>query len=207
MVKREPFQWRMSITAPLAANDISNRHQERNPRYQKFVNMMFSLILLISALAIACIVYWLRKELFSFLFAPSKPKLYVERPVMTENELEFYGQLRDALPSDLHICPQVSMAAVMTTRSGLTQSEQFSARNKFDRKIIDFVVLDAKGRTIALVELDDKSHRAKRDSERDNLTALAGLRTVRFPSRPRPSNKAIIDAVILPPPSTAIKLQ
>lgn len=160
--------------------------------------MLIWLCLVAAVTAIACIVYWLRRELFPYLYGTPRAPLFRARPLMTENELAFFGQLRDALPPGLHICPQVSMAAVMTTRPGLPRSEQFGARNKFDRKIIDFVILDATGKTIALVELDDKTHRVERDKERDDLTGSAGLRTVRFPSRPRPSNKAIVDAVVGP---------
>ncbi|WP_457350897.1 DUF2726 domain-containing protein [Sphingomonas sp. UYP23] len=54
-------------------------------------------------------------------------------------------------------------------------------RYKFSSKIVDFVIEDrASGAILALVELDDRSHDAARDRQRDAMTASAGYRTVRL---------------------------
>lgn len=54
-------------------------------------------------------------------------------------------------------------------------------RNRFSQKIVDFVIEDrATGGILALVELDDRSHDALRDRQRDAMTASAGYRTIRL---------------------------
>ena len=58
----------------------------------------------------------------------------------------------------------------------------------FDRKRMDYVVCTREGaHLIAVVELDDRTHDPQKDANRDAMLASAGIRTVRFPSHPRPS--------------------
>lgn len=109
----------------------------------------------------------------------------VSKRLLTENEWEFFGRLRRALPDHI-VCAQVSMAAVLAAAPGLTRAVATTMRNRFDRKIVDFVVLDQAGATVALIELDDRTHQAARDAARDALTAAAGLRTIRYQSRAKP---------------------
>ncbi|MCK5934063.1 MAG: hypothetical protein KAG89_18030 [Fulvimarina manganoxydans] len=47
------------------------------------------------------------------------------------------------------------------------------------------------GRVEAVIELDDKSHDADRDRQRDAMLEAGDCRIVRFPSKPRP-NLAIV---------------
>ncbi len=44
---------------------------------------------------------------------------------------------------------------------------------------------------LALVELDDRTHSAKGDRQRDALTKAAGYRTIRFQSRNKPTQAEI----------------
>ncbi|MFN3351959.1 MAG: DUF2726 domain-containing protein, partial [Brevundimonas sp.] len=130
---------------------------------------------------------WLLKEMGLFKGVPGQAKVepLQARPVLTANEWEFFGRLREALPGHV-VCPQVSMAAVLATRPGLSRAEATTARNRFDRKVVDFVILNQAGATVALVELDDRTHAADRDAARDAMTAAAGLRTIRYSSRAKP---------------------
>jgi|GEM_PF-2506456 len=54
--------------------------------------------------------------------------------------------------------------------------------NTFNRKIIDFVILDSKLNVQLIIELDDSSHKYKgqKDKERDMMLQSAGYRTLRF---------------------------
>lgn len=107
--------------------------------------------------------------------------VYKSRRVMTEHELVLYEKLKYVLKSTKYdVLSQVSMAAVMDVRSGLEKNHRQGARNRFDRKIIDFVIIDEKGNAKLLIELDDYSHIASRDAERDRLTGSAGLKTERL---------------------------
>ncbi|MBN3802528.1 DUF2726 domain-containing protein [Paraburkholderia sp. Ac-20336] len=56
--------------------------------------------------------------------------------------------------------------------------------NRFDRKVLDFVVCGAGGLVLYVVELDDRSHAVKsaqhRDTTKNDICAAAGLPLVRY---------------------------
>lgn len=121
------------------------------------------------------------------LFFGKKPKNKItkrteEKPrrkrVLTEREQSMYNRLAQALP-DMVVLAQVSFGALMTARSWQT-------RNSFDRKIADFVICDKAFQVIAVIELDDASHRGKeeKDAERDAMLKEVGYRVVRYPNIP-----------------------
>ena len=118
------------------------------------------------------------------------------RALLTRAELAFMTKLVPASARlDLHVCPQVSMGAVMRPESGLDRSSSTTTRNRFSSKIIDFVLMDARGRVALLVELDDRSHDRDRDRLRDAMTASAGLRTLRVPDG-RAVDEAAIERLV-----------
>ena len=107
---------------------------------------------------------------------------------MTENEREFYGRLRSALP-DLHICPQVAMGALLDAPTA-------RGRNPFSQKIVDYVLYEPlSGRVVAIVELDDASHDGVRDALRDEMLIGAGYRVLRWDSTRKPLSSEIAAAV------------
>lgn len=108
-----------------------------------------------------------------------------QKRLMTENEREFYERLKAALPT-CDVLPQVAMSAVMDTVHHESASGYWEERRKFAQKVIDYVVYKD-GAVIALIELDDRTHDPAKDAERDRLTAAAGLKTLRFDSRAKPS--------------------
>jgi len=109
------------------------------------------------------------------------------KPLMTENEKAFYRALRRALPG-YHVFPQVAFAAFLTHDGKLPRNARAAVRNRFSQKIADFVVCDKDSLKIAaLVELDDRTHDASADRERDALTSAAGYRTIRFESTQKPN--------------------
>jgi very-short-patch-repair endonuclease len=115
------------------------------------------------------------------------------RPILTHNEMEFYHRLKRALPA-CHVFPQVSFGAFLTDDGRLSGKARWSVRARFDRKIADFVICDAGFNVLALVELDDRSHNAHADRQRDALTKAGGYQTFRFQSKKKPS-EAEIDAL------------
>lgn len=119
------------------------------------------------------------------LGSTSRPAIpVVARRVLTASELVFYRRLIRALENigGVDVMPQVSMSAVMDTRKGLDPQTARATRNRFDRKTIDFVVVDAETNVLLIIELDDWSHdgQGERDSKRDEITAAAGHRTLRI---------------------------
>ncbi|MBY0375296.1 MAG: hypothetical protein K2Q23_14970, partial [Bryobacteraceae bacterium] len=52
----------------------------------------------------------------------------------------------------------------------------------------DFVVQDrSSGSVVALIEVDESSHVARRDQDRDAMTQRAGYTTIRIPARAKPA--------------------
>ncbi|MCO5356445.1 DUF2726 domain-containing protein [Acidovorax kalamii] len=97
---------------------------------------------------------------------------------LTDREQAMFNRLVQALPERV-VLAQVSFSALLTARA-------YAVRNTFDRKVADFVICDAAFQVIAVVELDDSSHkgRAKEDAARDALLTDAGYRVVRYPRVP-----------------------
>jgi Protein of unknown function (DUF2726) len=109
------------------------------------------------------------------------------KPILTDNELEFFHRLTRALPR-YYIFPQVSLGAIMDANPDLPAKQRWIIRSHFDRKIADFIICEPRTlRVIAIIELDDRTHDTKRDRERDAITEAAGIRTLRYSSREKPS--------------------
>lgn len=98
--------------------------------------------------------------------------------IITMNEQPTFIKLREALPEHI-ILAQVAFSAFMTAQG-------YTTRNLFNRKVADFVVLDRAFNIVAIVELDDSSHKGKEkiDAERDALIQEAGFRVVRYKRTP-----------------------
>jgi hypothetical protein len=112
------------------------------------------------------------------------------KALLTANESEFFYRLQRALPA-YHVFPQVSFAALMTDDGKLSAKSRWSVRAKFDRKIADYVICDRQLKVVAIIELDDVTHVAKADRQRDAITKAAGYYTFRFQSRQKPSGPEI----------------
>lgn len=98
--------------------------------------------------------------------------------ILTMNEQPTFLRLREALPEHI-VLAQVAFSAFMTAQG-------YATRNLFNRKIADFVVLDKQFNIVAIVELDDSSHRGKedKDADRDSLIIEAGHRIIRYQRTP-----------------------
>ena len=76
---------------------------------------------------------------------------------------------------------QVSFNALVTAKS-------MQLRAKFNRLYTDFVVLDQELNVLAIVELDDKSHRRpdikEKDIARDQILISAGYTVIRYTKIP-----------------------
>jgi very-short-patch-repair endonuclease len=96
------------------------------------------------------------------------------KAVLTANEQPMYFRLTEALPEHV-VLAQVSFSALLKTRLQKT-------RNTFDRKTADFVICDKAFNVLAVVELDDSSHKGREqaDAARDRLLSNAGLKVIRY---------------------------
>ncbi|MFW1921028.1 DUF2726 domain-containing protein [Acinetobacter geminorum] len=98
--------------------------------------------------------------------------------IITMNEQPTFMKLKEALPEHI-ILAQVAFSAFMTAQG-------YATRNLFNRKVADFVVLDKAFNIVAIVELDDSSHKGKEnlDAERDALIQEAGFKVIRYKRTP-----------------------
>jgi len=120
-----------------------------------------------------------------------KPAFRVaKRAFLTDNEKEFLLRLEEAFPEH-RVMAQVSMGALMAPDVRGGGSEYLSIRSRFAQKVVDYVVLDDALEVVALVELDDRTHRLEKDAARDAMTAAAGYVTLRYRSREKPAPKMI----------------
>jgi len=113
--------------------------------------------------------------------------------LMTEFEQKMYEVLCRALPKS-QIFVQVSFNSL------IKENEQIKAwqdawqlkqgiRNKFNRKVVDFVIYDVENhQVLAIVELDDPSHlnpkQIAQDEQRDLMLKQAGYFVLRFTQIP-----------------------
>lgn len=98
--------------------------------------------------------------------------------IITMNEQPTFMKLKEALP-EYTILAQVAFSAFMTAQG-------YATRNLFNRKVADFIVLDKAFNIVAIVELDDSSHKGKEkfDAERDALIQEAGFKVIRYKRTP-----------------------
>ncbi len=91
---------------------------------------------------------------------------YVKKPFVFDHssELALYRQLVELFGDRYYIFPQVPYARLIEVKKG----EEKRHRNRFDKKIADFVLCD-KERAVAqlVIELDGSSHKREKTKERD----------------------------------------
>lgn len=122
--------------------------------------------------------------LLSRLIGPSRngEANVVARNLMPPREIEFWRVLRQAA-GPLHVAPQVAMNALLNAAPGMDRKRTLVTRNRFDRKVVDFVLVDDWGGVRLLIELNDRTHVGDRDAKRDRMTARARYATLRVSGR------------------------
>lgn len=100
------------------------------------------------------------------------------RQPLTLREQPMYFRLCDAAPERV-VLAQVAFSALLTTRT-------LALRNTFDRKVADFVVCTKAFEVIAVIELDDSSHKGREaaDAKRAQLLTNAGYTVLRYRNVP-----------------------
>ncbi|MBI3913798.1 MAG: DUF2726 domain-containing protein [Chloroflexi bacterium] len=103
------------------------------------------------------------------------------RPLMSDAERAFFHTLRQAVSSNYLVFPQVPIRQLIQRNGEIPRS----LYSMFQSGIIDFVLVDSKYLgTLAVIELDDKSHRQvtarDRDERKEMLLKQANIPLVRF---------------------------
>jgi hypothetical protein len=140
---------------------------------------VFLVFFLVSVVGAAIIVLiWKSGGQPKKLVLGSREAPITAKPMVTLNEQPSFLKLVEAFPN-CFICPQVAFSAMLT-------SSDLATRNRFNRSRADFVVMDRNFKVLAVVELDDSSHkgREKQDRQRDSYLNQAGYRVVRYKTTP-----------------------
>ena len=102
------------------------------------------------------------------------------RSPLTPREQQMFFRLTETL-TDFTVFAQMPLASLLTTKNR-------EDRNRFDRKIADFLICTKTLTPIAVIELDDASHNNKqvKDADRDSMLRNAGYLTIRYRDFPTP---------------------
>ena len=132
----------------------------------------------IALLAIAALILFFAMLATRQTGKSRRPLRLQSKPVMTAREQQMYHLLQTALP-ECTVLAQVAFSALVTAKG-------WANRNRFDRKVADFVLCSQQLNVIAVIELDDRSHagREREDKERDDMLRLAGYVTLRYANFP-----------------------
>jgi len=109
---------------------------------------------------------------------------YARRAILSANEADFFHRLTRA-NSDGYVFPQVALSALLEPASK-DRKARASAFNRIARKRVDYAIYTDKLQLLCVVELDDRTHKAAHDAERDAMLASAGIKTLRWQSKNKP---------------------
>ncbi|WP_413460621.1 DUF2726 domain-containing protein [Herbaspirillum huttiense] len=144
---------------------------------------------LVVYLAIGIVFYVAYRRLFTSEYSA---KNYSRMPLLTEHEKKCYKVLQEAIGTKLIIAPQVVFGAFIKVK-GLALTDKNKARHKVAHNRGDFVICDRDFNVVALIELDDASHRRwsqrAKDARRDQLMKTVGVKAIRY--RQIPSIKEV----------------
>lgn len=128
-----------------------------------------------------------------FLLAAREPNpwpFYAKRP-LTQPEQILYWRLVKALPDHM-VLAQVQCSRVLGVKRGF---KFYEWNNRISQLSYDFVICKKDGSVIAAIELDDKTHDAAKQAERDarkqRATEAAGVILVRWNVAAMPDEVAI----------------
>jgi len=153
------------------------------------MSWIFVLVIIVIIAVIAMLVIAVRSK------TGSSQKQYQQSPLMTDNEKEFLNRLVTALPNHF-VFAQVGMGALLEPNFRKSDRSNYQrVRNSYVQKLVDYVVCDKELNVVALIELDDKTHNAKKDADRDAMTNEAGYYVIRWNSKSKPTTVEIAEEI------------
>jgi hypothetical protein len=123
--------------------------------------------------------------------ASAKPKegvYYLRKTLFSPAERSFLGILEPSLPPGIRVFGKVRLEDIFGVKAGLEKGERQAARNRINRKHVDFLLVRSTDLApVAGIELDDSSHdtedRQERDTFVDSAFASAGLPLLHVPAQ------------------------
>ncbi len=113
---------------------------------------------------------------------------YLRKAIFTPAERSFLGVLDSVVGSEVRVYGKVRLEDIFGVKAGLDRSTRTAARNRINRKHVDFLLVRASNLTpICGIELDDSSHdeedRQERDAFVDAVFASGGIPLVHVPAQ------------------------
>jgi hypothetical protein len=110
---------------------------------------------------------------------------YLRKTLFSPAERSFLGVLEPLVPPEMRLFGKVRLEDIFGVKSGLDPAARTAARNRINRKHVDFLLVRADDLSpIAGIELDDRSHEAEDRQERDafvdELFASGGIPLIHF---------------------------
>jgi len=129
--------------------------------------------------------------IFAAIFKGSSDNSYSYKtrgPLFSPAERSFLGIIDSAVSDKYRVFGKVRIADILTPQKDMDRKNWKIAFNKISAKHFDYVLCCKKTlKVIAVIELDDKSHKKKSSQARDQLLnsacEFANLKLVRFPAR------------------------
>src|SRR3712207_6170012 len=106
---------------------------------------------------------------------------YRRHSIMTENERAFYQRLLAACP-DCQIWPQVPILALVRPEAKEGSRAFWAAFRKISNTRVDWVVV-RDPEVLAVIELGDRSHDARKEAQGAKILKSCGYRVIRVASR------------------------
>ena len=111
--------------------------------------------------AVALVVFFLWTVIKAQLAGRRKGAYYLRKSLFTPAERVFLEVLERAVPAGVRVFGKVRLEDIFGVTSGLDRAERLAARNKINRKHVDFLLVkESDLAPLAGIELDDSSHEA-----------------------------------------------
>lgn len=165
-------------------------------------------VLLVVVVIVVPIVVAAAKRFLPAASTQTRLHLAARPELFSPAERSFLGVLDQALAGEYRIFGKVRLGDLVEPAKGQTWGQSTIARNKLNRKHVDFVLCRPDTlAVVAAIELDDSSHARKDRAERDDFVnralAAAGIPVVHFPVRKAyslPEVQAKLTAALTPAP-------
>jgi very-short-patch-repair endonuclease len=151
---------------------------------------------------------------FSLLRRPrlAKGLPVTAKPLLSRSEQLLYGRLVRAFPGHVILAQVALSQLLMVARAdGDRRAQSIAIANRFRQLVADFVVCAPDFTALAVIELDDRSHRRSiqrdRDKRKDQFLQAAGIKVIRIAVLDIPSEadlKALVAVMPITPPVTQL---
>ena len=93
-------------------------------------------------------------------YRTQQQKQYAKKKLLTPTELKFYNAIKKHIPQEYILLPQINLASI------ITRTDEHKYQNELFRNI-DFAIFDKNYMPIALIEINDKTHKEGKRIARD----------------------------------------